>query len=105
MGNMATGIRGRAVAQTNRGGSASPAHWVKIGCPAAGPGRYRKPTPNPHRKGRDMRNDQAPTADRRWFTLNDTEWDALNDTLERPAVVKPRLHALLVEPTAFTAAE
>lgn len=36
-------------------------------------------------------------ADRRWFMLDDAAWDAFQDALERPAVVKPRLAELLSE--------
>lgn len=38
-------------------------------------------------------------ADRRWFMLDDEAWDAFQDALERPAVVKPRLAELLSEDT------
>ena len=34
-------------------------------------------------------------ADRRWFLLDDDAWAAFEDLLERPAVLKPRLKALL----------
>jgi uncharacterized protein (DUF1778 family) len=36
-------------------------------------------------------------ADRRWFMLDESSWTAFQDLLERPAVVKPRLAALLSE--------
>jgi uncharacterized protein (DUF1778 family) len=36
-------------------------------------------------------------ADRRWFMLDDAAWNAFQDALERPAVVKPRLAELLSE--------
>jgi uncharacterized protein (DUF1778 family) len=35
--------------------------------------------------------------DRRWFLLDRNAADAFDDLLERPAVFKPRLHALLAE--------
>ena len=38
-------------------------------------------------------------ADRRWFMLDESAWDAFQDALERPAVVKPRLAELLAEET------
>lgn len=38
-------------------------------------------------------------ADRRWFLLDDAAWVAFQDSLERPAVVKPRLRELLAEET------
>lgn len=34
-------------------------------------------------------------ADRRWFLLDDAAWEAFEDSLERPAVVKPKLRELL----------
>lgn len=34
-------------------------------------------------------------ADRRWFMLDESSWAAFQDLLERPAVIKPRLAALL----------
>ncbi|MFC4534025.1 DUF1778 domain-containing protein [Sphaerisporangium dianthi] len=36
-------------------------------------------------------------ADRRWFMLDDASWAAFEDSLERPAVIKPRLTELLSE--------
>jgi uncharacterized protein (DUF1778 family) len=36
-------------------------------------------------------------ADRRWFMLDEPSWAAFQDLLERPAVIKPRLAALLSE--------
>ncbi|MFG2087500.1 MULTISPECIES: DUF1778 domain-containing protein [unclassified Spirillospora] len=36
-------------------------------------------------------------ADRRWFMLDDAAWNAFQDALERPAIVKPRLAELLSE--------
>lgn len=36
-------------------------------------------------------------ADRRWFLLDDAAWAAFEDSLERPAVVKPRLRELLAD--------
>lgn len=36
-------------------------------------------------------------ADRRWFMLDESSWSAFQDLLERPAVIKPRLAALLAE--------
>ncbi len=41
-------------------------------------------------------------ADRRWFSLNDAEWEEFLATLDRPAVFKPRLAALLEAPDPFT---
>lgn len=36
-------------------------------------------------------------ADRRWFILDDSDWTAFQDLLERPPVMKPRLAELLSE--------
>ncbi len=42
------------------------------------------------------------SADRRWFTLDDTTWVTFEDYLHRPPVPKPRLEALLAqEPHLF----
>lgn len=41
-------------------------------------------------------------ADRRWFLLDDEAWAAFEDSLERPAVVKPKLRQLLNEASAFS---
>ena len=38
--------------------------------------------------------EQVP-ADRRWFELNDDQWEDFQASLARPAVLKPRLAALL----------
>jgi uncharacterized protein (DUF1778 family) len=40
-------------------------------------------------------------ADRRWFELDDSAWEAFQVALERPAVLKPRLRTLLAEPSLF----
>lgn len=40
--------------------------------------------------------------DRRWFELDDANWVAFHAALDRPAVLKPRLSALLSEPDPFT---
>ena len=39
-------------------------------------------------------------ADRRWFLLDDAAWAAFEDSLERPAVLKPRLRELLSDETS-----
>lgn len=39
-------------------------------------------------------------ADRRWFLLDDAAWTAFEDSLERPAVVKPKLRELLADETS-----
>ncbi|MEV4100878.1 DUF1778 domain-containing protein [Nonomuraea sp. NPDC049649] len=36
-------------------------------------------------------------ADRRWFMLDEAAWAAFEDSLERPAVIKPRLADLISE--------
>lgn len=36
-------------------------------------------------------------ADRRWFMIDESSWAAFQDLLERPAVIKPKLAALLAE--------
>ena len=38
-------------------------------------------------------------ADRRWFQLDDNDWDAFQVALERPPVLKPRLRSLLAAST------
>lgn len=40
-------------------------------------------------------------ADRRWFTLDASAWDAFEAALDRPVVFKPRLSALMNEPDFF----
>lgn len=40
-------------------------------------------------------------ADRRYFAVSDDAWQAFEAALERPAVFKPRLHALLNEDSPF----
>ena len=40
-------------------------------------------------------------ADRRWFQLTDTNWTAFEAILDRPAVHKPRLAALLATSDPF----
>jgi uncharacterized protein (DUF1778 family) len=40
-------------------------------------------------------------ADRRRFELDDADWRAFQTALERPAVLKTRLRALLAEPPVF----
>ena len=40
-------------------------------------------------------------ADRRWFTLDETQWQAFQQVLDRPVQVKPRLKKLLDEPGAL----
>ncbi len=40
-------------------------------------------------------------ADRRAFSLPDTAWDELQEILNRPAVPKVRLNALLTEPSVL----
>jgi uncharacterized protein (DUF1778 family) len=37
-------------------------------------------------------------ADRRHFTLNDEQWQAFKDALDRPVNTKPRLKKLISEP-------
>lgn len=37
-------------------------------------------------------------ADRRWFVLDDQQWAEFEAALDRPAVVKPRLAALMTAP-------
>ncbi|MDQ1249573.1 MAG: hypothetical protein QG597_3948 [Actinomycetota bacterium] len=41
-------------------------------------------------------------ADRRWFSLDDSAWEEFQAALDRPAVFKPRLAALLASPDPFT---
>lgn len=41
-------------------------------------------------------------ADLRWFNLDDETWLEFQTTLDRPAVAKPRLTALLDQPDQFT---
>lgn len=54
-----------------------------------------------HRTVTDFILDTASTAaervlaDRRWFMLDDASWTAFTEMLERPAIAKPRLAALL----------
>ena len=40
-------------------------------------------------------------ADRRVFTLSDEAWGQLQETLDRPVTPKPRIAALLTEPSAL----
>lgn len=40
-------------------------------------------------------------ADRRLFAVSDEAWQAFEAALDRPAVVKPRLQALLAEESIF----
>ncbi len=42
-------------------------------------------------------------ADRRAFALSAESWDELQEILERPAVPKPRIAALLAEPSVLDA--
>ena len=42
-------------------------------------------------------------ADRRVFPLSDEVWDELQEILDRPVVPKPRLDALLAEPSVLEA--
>ena len=42
-------------------------------------------------------------ADRRIFALSAESWDELQEILERPAVPKPRIAALLAEPSVLDA--
>ena len=42
-------------------------------------------------------------ADRRVFALSAESWDELQEILERPAVPKPRIAALLAEPSVLDA--
>lgn len=42
-------------------------------------------------------------ADRRVFALSAERWDELQEILERPAVPKPRIAALLAEPSVLDA--
>jgi uncharacterized protein (DUF1778 family) len=41
-------------------------------------------------------------ADRRWFTLTSHDWEEFQTLLERPVVEKPRLAALVNEPSPFS---
>ena len=40
-------------------------------------------------------------ADRRYFELDETQWQAFQQALDRPVVAKPRLKKLLNEPGAL----
>lgn len=40
-------------------------------------------------------------ADRRWFSLTEQRWDEFQSSLDRPAVYKPRLAALLESEDPF----
>ena len=40
-------------------------------------------------------------ADRRVFTLSAEEWDELQEILDRPVTAKPRIAALLAEPSVL----
>ena len=40
-------------------------------------------------------------ADRRYFVIDEDAWQAFEAALERPAVYKPRLNALLAEASPF----
>lgn len=40
-------------------------------------------------------------ADRRWFVLDDQQWAEFEAALDRPAVAKPRLAALMTAPDPF----
>lgn len=42
-------------------------------------------------------------ADRRLFLLSGDEWDALQEILDRPPTAKPRLDALLQQPSVLEA--
>jgi uncharacterized protein (DUF1778 family) len=41
-------------------------------------------------------------ADRRWFSMDDAQWAEFQAALDRPAVFKPRLAALLAASDPFT---
>lgn len=41
-------------------------------------------------------------SDRRWFALDASAWEAFQQLLERPAVFKPRLAALLARDDIFS---
>ena len=43
----------------------------------------------------------ADLADRRLFVLSEAEWDELQEILDRPATAKPRLAALLEQPSVL----
>lgn len=44
---------------------------------------------------RDARLNLRTSADRRWFELTDINWTAFEAVMDRPAIRKPRLSALL----------
>ena len=44
-------------------------------------------------------------ADRRWFLLDEDSWTTFNELLERPALSKPRLSALLADENSVFGAE
>ncbi len=44
-------------------------------------------------------------ADRRWFMLDDEQWDRFNELLDAPVKESPRLRRTLATPTVFDGAD